>query len=301
MEYINARVVEILLDKYMVQNTANDSIIEAYLSGNLKRKKDILVGDNIEVKRSYDKYIIEKINARKNFLIRPPVANIDELVIVLSLNSPSPDYTLLDKELILCVQKNIKPVICINKIDLKKDDISLEKEIEYIKKVYGTLDVDILEISVKENKGIENLKDCLKGKVSAFSGNSGVGKSSITKAITLKDDNIEIGDIGVKTNKGKHTTKYVKIYKLEKDTYILDTPGFSSYELFDINYKELKKYYFEFSNCHCDYEDCAHVNENISVCDVKQKVEEKIIDVNRYNRYVYLYNELKEKDAKKYK
>ena len=118
---------------------------------------------------------------------------------------------------------------------------------------------------------------------------------------TLKNEDILIGKVGEKTNKGKHTTKYVKLYSLQDNTYILDTPGFSSYELYDIDYKNLPSYYPEFKDIKCDYEDCMHVNEDISVCRVKKLVKEGIIDKKRYERYVYIYNKLKELDDKKYK
>lgn len=301
-EKIVARVTEILLDKYILKvdnkssiNTFNcNNTFEAYKTGNVKKNNNILVGDLVNVKKSYDKYMIEKVLLRKNQVIRPPVANIDQMVIVLSIKNPLPDYMLLDKQLVLCKSKNIEPVICINKIDLCND-------FEYIKDVYSSYVKNIFFVSAKENSQIENLKKCLIGKVSAFSGNSGVGKSSIIKNIVGEDYNILVGEIGKKTSKGKHTTKHVKLYEFEKDSYILDTPGFSSYELYDIEYKRLKDYYDEFLDCKCDYDDCTHVLESSDVCEVKRKVENKKIDKSRYERYVYIYNKLKEDYERKYK
>lgn len=291
-EKIVARVTEILLDKYVLKS--KDKIIEAFKRGNVKKRSNILVGDLVECKKSYDKYMIEKILPRKNQVIRPPVANIDQMIIVLSIKNPLPDYTLLDKQLVLCKSKNIKPIICINKIDLSN-------EFDYIKKVYSDYIEDIYFISAKENKEIENLKRCLKGKVSAFSGNSGVGKSSIIKSIVGDSYNIIVGEIGAKTSKGKHTTKHVKLYEFEENSYILDTPGFSSYELYDIEYKKLKNYYDEFLECKCEYDDCMHVLEESNVCEVKRKVDIGLIDKERYERYVYIFNKLKEEYDRKYK
>ncbi len=291
-EKIKARVIEILLDKYVLKSDIG--IIEAYKRGNIKRKDNILVGDLVECTKSYDKYMIEKVLTRKNQVIRPPVANIDQMIIVLAIKDPLPDYILLDKQLVLCKSKNIKPIICVNKTDLSND-------FEYIKNVYLNLDLDIFFVSAKEKEGLEKLKLCLKNKVSAFSGNSGVGKSSIIKSIVGKNYNIEVGKLGNKTNRGKHTTKYVKLYEFEENSYILDTPGFSSYELYDIEYKQLKNYYFEFQNCKCEYDDCMHILEKDDVCDVKMKVKNGIIDVKRYERYVYIFNKLKEMDSRKYK
>lgn len=289
-----SRVVEILLDKYIIK-CEDGSIIEANIKGNAKRKSNILVGDYVVIEKKYDKYMITKILDRKNQIIRPPVANIDNLMIVVSICEPVPDFTLLDKELILCFSKNITPIICINKIDLDDENI-----VSYIKKTYGKLGVKIICTSAKDNIGIDELKKNIKGKVTAFSGNSGVGKSSITKKIIGFED-ILIGKVGEKTKRGKHTTKYVKLYEIDNNTYILDTPGFSSYELYDISYKDLKKYYYDFNNYLCIYDDCNHVNEDKSVCAIKENVEKGNIDNGRYERYTYIYQKLKEAEDKKYK
>lgn len=289
-----ARIVNILLDKYVLE-TENGECIEAIIRKNAKKGKSILVGDNVVYEKIDKDFVISKILDRKNELIRPPVANIDNLVIVVSIANPSPDYILLDKEIALCEAKNITPIICVNKIDL--DD---NGEIEYIKKVYSKLGIKVIYTSAMEGIGIDELKDTLKGKVSAFSGNSGVGKSSISKTI-IGEENIIVGEISEKSNKGKHTTKHVKLYKIEEDTYILDTPGFSSFELYDIPYKELKKYYTDFLEFHCDYDDCNHVNEKADVCAIKTNVELENIDKARYERYVYIFEKLKEKEDRKYK
>lgn len=292
------RVIRIHSNIVIVNDLESDKEFECVIKGNIKNKFNIIVGDIVSFEKQYDKYVILSVNERKNFFIRPPVANIDILVICMSLATPSPDYLLLDKELIFCYNKNIKPVICLNKIDKIKNDNTLKKEIDYINKVYGSLGIDVVYTSAKEESGIEDLKEILKGKMSAFSGNSGVGKSSLS-SILVGDKNIEVGEISDKNKKGKNTTKAVNLYEIEKDTYILDTPGFSSYELFDIEYKELKKYYFDFLKYRCKYEDCNHVYED--ECEIKKQVEEGKIDKDRYERYKYLYLELLEKDKRKYK
>lgn len=274
-------------------NIGNKIVAEA--KGNVKKSNTILVGDNVIFEKMYDKYIITKILDRKNQLIRPPVANIDNLIIVVSIKDPKPDYILLDKEIILCLSKGITPIICINKIDL-----DCQNEIDYIKKVYGDIGIEIICTSAKDNIGIDDLKKILRNKISAFSGNSGVGKSSISKKI-INMDEILIGDIGNKSKKGKHTTKYVKLYNIEKDSYVLDTPGFSSFDLLGVSAKELKKYYIEFNNYECEYMDCNHINEEENICMVKQNVNKNNIDKSRYERYVYIYNLLKSKEDKKYK
>lgn len=296
------QIKEILLDKYIVKCVGEDKDIEATIRGNVKKSTNVLVGDLVMVEETYDKNIITKVYNRKNSLIRPPVANIDNLVIVISLDMPKPDYMLLDKELILCFSKNIKPIIVVNKIDLDDKKENLE-EIEYIRKVYEKIGIDVIYTSVINDLGIDTLKSKLCNGLSAFSGNSGVGKSSIIRKIMgdMTDENIKIGDIANKTKRGKHTTKYVKLYELEESIYVLDTPGFSSYELYDIDYKTIKHYYPEFKKNNCMYDDCMHINEDEEVCDIKGKIFNGEIDLGRYDRYVKIYNKLKELDDRKYK
>lgn len=292
-----ARVKEIVLNEYILENIEDNSEIKASLRGNIKRKNGILVGDLVEVEVCYDRYMIKKILPRKNSLIRPPVANIDNLVIVVSLSTPSPDFFLLDKQIVLAKFKDILPIIVINKIDLNISDIT-NKDLSYIKNVYGNLGFQIIEVSAKNNIGIDVLKKKLHNKISAFSGNSGVGKSSIINEIF--GTNSLTFEVAKKTNRGRHTTKHVKIYKNE-DMYVLDTPGFSSYELYDIEYKELKNYYPDFLECKCDYLDCSHVFENEKVCGVKKAINDGRIDKNRYDRYVELFKKLKDEYDRKYK
>lgn len=297
---MKARVKENVLDKYVLEILENKKEIIASIKGNTKRKNSIIVGDVVEVNEFYDRNMIEKVYDRKNVLIRPPVANIDCLIIVISIDTPKPDFLLLDKELALCFNKNILPIIAVNKVDLNVTE-DTKRDLKYIKKVYGNLGVEIIEVSAKENTGIDRLTKELKNKISAFSGNSGVGKSSIINSI-FKDKykTASTSETSKKTKKGRHTTKYVKIYEKD-DMYILDTPGFSSFELYDIEYKNLKNLYPDFKEYDCDYLDCNHVNEDISVCSIKKAVEKGKIDKGRYNRYVELFKKLKEIDDKKYK
>lgn len=292
-----ARVKEIILNKYILELLDNSEEITASLRGNIKKKNSILVGDLVEVCFSYDRYMIEKILDRKNFLIRPPVSNIDNLVIVVSLTNPAPDYFLLDKQIVLSLSKNIIPIIVVNKIDLNVTD-KTKKDISYIKNVYTKLGLKVIEVSSKEKIGIDDLKKVLKDKISAFSGNSGVGKSSIINSI-FGTNSLTL-EVAKKTNRGRHTTKYVKIYKKD-NMYILDTPGFSSYELYDISYKDLKEFYSDFTKYKCEYLDCNHVNEACNVCGVKRAVNEGLVDKGRYDRYVEIFSKLKEMDDRKYK
>lgn len=297
MEEIIGKVIRIDLDIYIIQ-TKNE-IIQAKARGNTKKKGSILVGDVVSIEKAGEDYMITAVRNRQNSLIRPPVSNIDQMIIVTSLATPVPDYILLDKQIVLCMSKGINPVICINKIDLENANEQAKKDLEYIKNTYSNLGIEILFVSAKEKIGLDELRNVLKGKTSAFSGNSGVGKSSITSELIGED--ILVGDIGQKSNRGKHTTKSVNIYSIDEDTFILDTPGFSSYELYDIEYRDLKDYYPEFKSCVCDYTDCAHVIEDEKVCDVKRHLNSHKIDQGRYDRYVYIYEKLKEQYDKRYK
>lgn len=304
---MKCKITENFFDRFIVKDLETNEHKIAFLSGNVKKKNSVLTGDIVQVEKKYDKNIIVNIDKRKNELIRPPVANIDNLIIVLSLKNPTPDYMLLDKQLVLCYFKNINPIICVNKLDLLDEDS--KKEIEYINKVYKNNGYDVFYTSSKTEENIDLLLKKIEGTTSAFSGNSGVGKSSITNIILKNKSNnndvqtlkLEIGDIARKTKRGKHTTKKVSLFELENNTYILDTPGFSSYELYDIPYKELKHAYVEFSKYNCEFSDCAHVIENEDVCLVKRNVKCSNIDKNRYERYVYLYDKLKKIDDRKYK
>ena len=297
MEEIIGKVIRIDLDIYVIQT--KKEIIQAKARGNTKKKGSILVGDVVCLEKAGQDFMITSVRNRQNSLIRPPVSNIDQMIIVTSLATPVPDYILLDKQIVLCMSKGINPVICINKIDLENANEQSKLDLEYIKNTYSNLGIKILFVSAKEKVGLNELKRVLKGKTSAFSGNSGVGKSSITSELIGED--VLVGDIGQKSNRGKHTTKSVNIYSIDEDTFILDTPGFSSYELYDIEYRDLKDFYPEFKSCHCDYSDCAHVIEDNSVCDVKRKLNEGKIDQGRYDRYVYIYEKLKEQYDRRYK
>lgn len=301
-------IVEILYDKYIIMTDDEIEItIIASIKGTLRKTDSkIFVGDIVDFEKNCDQWIITGISERKNSIIRPSVCNIDQMILMLSIDNPTPDYLLLDKELALCFSRNIKPIICVNKLDLIKDDYSNNYDISYIDRVYKNIGIDVIYTSVKQKENLDELENILKGNITAFSGNSGVGKSSLTQYLLDKYENkfnIEIGELSDKINKGKHTTKYVRLYVLDKDsnTYILDTPGFSSYELYDIEYRDLKVYYPDFSKYTCKYLDCSHVNEALDECEIKRHVELGPIDKDRYERYILLYNNLKQLDNKKYK
>lgn len=296
---MEAKVVQILPQKYICI-AENDRRIECVKNGNMKKNR-IHVGDNVKIIISSNTNVITQICDRKNYMIRPLVSNIDIMILCVSVGSPKPDYILLDKQIVLCLYKNIKPVICITKVDL----VGSEEVIKYIESVYGKY-YDIIKVTTSESELSKRIFKVIKGKTSAFSGNSGVGKSSIINLLNKSynmgdcDDLIEVGEIGVKSKKGKHTTKEVRLFDFKNNTFVLDTPGFSSYEVFDVEHKELKQYFRQFDEYVCSFADCRHTNEKEDVCAVKSAVAHGEIDKGLYERYLYIYAELLKRYNTKY-
>ena len=247
---------------------------------------EILVGDIVEFVKDRDVYIIEKVQKRKNQLIRPYVSNIDTCLIVIS-RIPEPDFLLVDKIIVNCLHQNIEPILVLNKIDLGKIDVS----------DYDGL-FDVIYTSAETKEGISNLLEIIKGKTTCLAGQSAVGKSSIINAILQKNVQ-EIGDISEGTQKGKNTTRITEIIPIDEDTYIVDTCGFSMLDTIDIQPEELRLYYDEFVefSSDCKYNSCTHINE--PDCEVRKHVG-KEISSKRYNRYVVIFNELMERRKEKY-
>lgn len=280
MNKIKGLITKVYSDKYRV--SAGGEYVECGARGIFKLTKNKpLVGDWVEIKND----IIEKIYPRKNEFIRPPIANIEQLVIVLATTNPKPDLLLLDKQLIMAQKNDVEPFICINKIDLKDD-------YEDIVSTYENIGYQVITTNAKDGIGIEKLALILQNKVTAFTGNSGVGKSALTNSI-FKEEISEEGETSKKLEKGKHTTKFVELYEVAPNSYIADTPGFSTYELKDINYRELDRYFVEFIPHiqECKYRGCTHIKEE--KCAVKKAVEKRLISKGRYERYCMLYEKLK--------
>lgn len=246
----------------------------------LKAKKNIkhrglslMVGDNVHFTMVDDQGWIENIIPRRNFLERPPVANMDILCIVIAAE-PKPDYNLLDLLLITAFKQNIKPVIVHN-----KSDIGIDEGL----KDYKDSGVEILKVSAEKNLGIDELKSVIRGNTACLAGQSGVGKSTITNALLGTD--IEIGDISDKIKRGRHTTRHVEIH-YSGDIMLFDTPGFSAIELLkDMEPEEIQNYYPEFQDVigECFFKPCMHVAE--PKCAVKAKLEAGKISPARMQRY----------------
>lgn len=279
---------------YKIETT--EKIYVAYARGKFKNR-DIkpLVGDRVEIEvtdEEKNEAIIEEILPRNNEIKRPKIANIDQIIFIISTKNPKPDLLMLDKQLAYAEKIHVEPIIVVNKCDLKEIYKS-------IKELYSKVGYKVIVTSAKQNIGINELKQVLRNKISVFSGNSGVGKSSIINALFDKEKTQE-GEISKKNKKGKNTTTDTKLYKLEKDTYIADTPGFSSFEISEIESTELDKCFREFvpEIEKCEFVGCTHIKEEN--CGVKKAIQEGRVSTERYERYCSMYYELKEKEKYKW-
>ncbi len=251
-----------------------------------------LVGDNVEIETVGEEHAsgnIVLIHKRNNEIIRPAVANIDQAVIIFSMIKPMPNLNLLDRFLIMMEKQHIPCIICFN-----KEDIVSKEEQEKLQTVYQNSGYLVLIVSAKRKAGIERLKSELIGKTTVVAGPSGVGKSSIINCLQ-SEITMETGEISVKIERGKHTTRHSQLIDIFDDTYIMDTPGFSSLLLDDIEKEELGKYYPEFVQYEgqCKFQGCSHIHE--PVCGIRQAVEQGDISKERFENYKQLYQELSEK------
>ncbi|MCC8169810.1 MAG: ribosome small subunit-dependent GTPase A [Oscillospiraceae bacterium] len=263
--------------------TADDNIYECKARG-IFRKEHIMpmIGDRVSIDISGGKGSITEISPRTTQLVRPPVANIDTLVLVVAAASPDPNLFLLDKMLVNAEINGIEPMICINKTDLVQ-----RADLEEIYKCYT-----VIYVSAEKREGIDKLSSLIKDRVSAFAGLSGVGKSSLLNLIT--DSEMETGSVSKKINRGRHTTRHVELMELSTGGFVLDTPGFSSLEIDSIKADELQNYFPEMAEVKndCRFRGCSHINE--PDCAVKRLLNSKGIAQSRYESYKELYNTLKQ-------
>lgn len=278
---MHGRIVKGIGGFYYIQA---DRLYECKARG-VFRKRSItpMIGDFVEIETDGDKGNIIEICQRKNFMIRPAVANVDLMVLVVAAQSPDPNFALIDKMLIHAEQNGIEPVVCINKTDLSNR--------EDIKRIYESAGYRVVSVSAIDKEGLEELREIIKDKTTAFAGLSGVGKSSILNLLT--DCEMETGSVSEKIHRGRHTTRHIELLMLPEGGYVMDTPGFSSMEITEIKADELQLYFPEIrSNMSgCRFRGCAHINE--PDCSVKKALKSGIISESRYDSYKDLYEVLK--------
>ena len=286
---LKGRVVKKLADDFWVY--VNNNTIKCKPRGSLK-SSGIYVGDIVDISLQNNLYVIEKVHERTNILIRPPIANLDQLIIVIS-SVPKPDYMIVDKLILFAYSYGITPIIVVNKQDLS------ESENKYVNFSYEKF-VKIIFVSAKTKKNIGELKEILTNKVSAFAGQSAVGKSALINMLLKKETALE-GELSTKINRGKNTTRHSEIY-FHENIMIADTSGFTSLDekLLPIAYYELPYYYPDYNQykSECKYSSCMHYNEPMVDCKIKQLVNDNKLDVSRYERYRKIYKILEEKWVK---
>lgn len=289
-------IIENISNLYKVKS--NNLIYNTTARGKFKKDEITpVVGDIVElanIDEEKQEAVIEKILPRTNYVKRPKVSNITQLIFVLSSKHPKPDLLMLDKQLAFAEFLKIKSVIVLNKIDL--DD---KTEFKNIKKVYESIGYKVIETQANEGNGVKQLLELMKNNINVFSGNSGVGKSTLINAIFQNNVTLE-GEISAKNKRGKNTTTSIKLYEIDKNTYVADTPGFSTFDIAEIESKDLENYFVEFKKAipNCEFIGCTHIKEE--KCGIKKAIEEGKINIDRYNRFCKIYNELKMGESRKW-
>lgn len=285
-------IIENISNKYIIKK--ENKLYNCSARGKLKQDNIVpTVGDivNIEVlNEENNEAIINEILERKTYIKRPKISNISQIILVISSKHPKPDLLMLDKQLAYSELMNIKPVIIINKIDLAKED-----EILNIEKIYTKIGYTVIKTNAITKFGIDKVKEILKNNISVFSGNSGVGKSTLINS--LFDEKLtEEGNISLKNKRGKNTTTSTTLYEIDEDSYIADTPGFSTFDIDEIETVNLYKYFKEFKEKvqNCEFVGCTHIKEEN--CGIKQALEKGKISQERYENYKKIYEDLKDKE-----
>ncbi len=262
---------------YYYVDTGTDELVECRRRGKIKTK--ILVGDELEITELGNaKGVIEKVLPRHTYLRRPAIANIDQMFVIMAAQSPDPNQFLIDKVLMTCEYGGIHPKLCFNKCDLDASAAKLYRDF------YTQCGYEVYLVSAKEEEGLETIKALLPHKMTAFAGPSGVGKSSLLSKILNRTD-LSIGAVSEKIKRGRHTTRHSEIMKLDEDTYVVDTPGFSALEFEHLDAKEIFSLFPDMTpyGGHCRFTSCLHLSE--PDCSVKKAVQEGLIQKERYETY----------------
>ena len=277
-------------------DVAESGIYECKAKGIFRQQKmKPLVGDDVEIDIISEEKKTGNVAAilpRKNALIRPAVANVDQALLIFAAASPNPNFNLLDRFLVMMGRQDVPVILCFNKCDLITEEHQQE-----IASIYEASGCKILFVSAKKELGLKELQEILEGKTTTVAGPSGVGKSSLINLLA-PEACMETGEISKKIERGRHTTRHAELIQLKGDGYIMDTPGFSSLYLPEMEKEELQDCYPEFAafEPYCRFQGCSHISE--PDCGVKEALSEGKIHLVRYENYCQLYGELK--DRKKY-
>ena len=281
-EVQTGRIIRSLSGFYDVQ--IKDAVITCRGRGVLRKQGNTpLTGDMVRVTVEKEKGMIEEILPRKNRFIRPAVANMDALVVFAANVNPVTEPFLIDRVSVIAGDQNVPVYICINKCDL-------DPAVDLVR-IYENAGFSVIRASAETGEGVEQLRELIRGKLTAFTGNTGVGKSSMLNALCPQLQ-LATGEVSEKLGRGRHTTRHVQLFCLEEDTYVADTPGFSSFdtEQMDVLLKENLQYAFpDFAPYlgQCRYHDCSHRAE--PDCKLRQAVQEGFVEKTRYESYLRLY------------
>lgn len=285
------RIIKGIGGFYYVRTT--DGIIQTRGRGIFRKDNITLtVGDIVDIEVLPDgDGVINELNPRKNCFIRPPISNVDCIVVTFAAKNPKPNFDLVDKFLIMAESKGVKPILCMNKADLISEKLA-EKLLSPYTGIY-----DVVMVSAKVNYGIEDLKRVIGNKCTAFAGPSGVGKSTIINRL-VPEAYAETSEVSNKTKRGRHTTRHVEMFEMDGGGFIYDTPGFTSFDLNEIDVNQLSKFYPELNlsskeDGGCRFDNCSHIHE--PGCKVLERLNAGKINMKRYESYKKNYRELMER------
>ena len=290
------RILNLFSDRYQI--AVGEKIYNCIARGKWKKEQiSPTVGDIVEITitdENKNEGVMEEIYPRTNTLKRPKISNLTQIIFVVSMNMPKPDLLLLDKQLVFAMWKKINPVICLNKVDLANPE-----EVLKIANIYQNAGYRVIQTNAKRKENIETIKAILKNNITAFAGNSGVGKSTLINDI-FEQNITEEGDISLKNKRGKNTTTSVTLYEIEPNSYVADTPGFSTFSIEEIESTHLAEYFQEFQEYipYCEFVGCSHKSEEN--CGIKNAVLSGKISRERYENYCQIYAELKKMEEHKW-
>lgn len=294
---MQGKIIKGIAGFYYVE-VAESGVYECKAKGVFRKDKmKPLVGDDVELEVLDEQEKTGNITAilpRRNALIRPAVANVDQAMVIFAMKNPRPNFSLLDRFLLMMERQGVKTIICLNKQDLADPE-----EAEEIRRVYRECGYQVVLTSLKEEVGMADVEELLRGKTTVVAGPSGVGKSSLTNRMQ-GEVLMETGEISRKLKRGKHTTRHSQLIPLGKDTFLCDTPGFTSLYVEEMDKEELRFYFPEFTHYEgkCRFQGCVHIHE--PGCAVKDALEAGKLSRRRYDNYVEFYEELKEKEKRRY-